>query len=68
MMIRNITNEKLGVVTLLQGQKHPYEDGDHIIINEVVGMEKLEENLKNQQVTKEEEQKSQKEPEIELQK
>lgn len=67
-MIRNITNEKLGVVTLLQGQKHPYEDGDHIIINEVVGMEKLEENLKNQQVTKEEEQKSQKEPQIELQK
>jgi hypothetical protein len=43
-MIRNITNEKLGVVTLLQGQKHPYEDGDHIIINEVVGMEKLDEN------------------------
>lgn len=26
--IENITNEEKGIVTLMKGQKHPYEDGD----------------------------------------
>jgi len=27
-MIKNITNDEEGIVTLLEGVKHPYEDGD----------------------------------------
>lgn len=35
-MIGNITQDKEGgVVTLLQGYKHRFEDGDHIVISEV---------------------------------
>ena len=30
-------------MTLLDGVKHPYEDGDYIVINKVEGMEKIEE-------------------------
>lgn len=39
--IKSISNEKAGLVTLLPGAKHPYEDGDHVIINGVEGMESL---------------------------
>jgi hypothetical protein len=29
-MIKSISNEEKGIVTLLPGVKHPYEDGDII--------------------------------------
>lgn len=35
LMLSSITNEKRGVVTLLAGTKHPYEDGDYVLITEV---------------------------------
>ena len=38
-MIRKITNEEEGTVTLLEGAKHNYEDGDTIILTGVEGME-----------------------------
>lgn len=38
-MIKNITNAEKGVVTLLPGVKHPFEDGEHVIFSEVLGME-----------------------------
>lgn len=34
-MIKSITNAEKGIVTLLPGGKHPYEDGEHIILSEV---------------------------------
>lgn len=34
-MIKSITNAEKGIVTLLPGAKHPYEDGEHIILSEV---------------------------------
>jgi len=37
-MIESITNAERGVVTLLKGSKHPYEDGDVVTINKVDGM------------------------------
>lgn len=40
--ISKITNEEKGKVSLLEGLKHPYEDGDEIIISSVEGMGKLE--------------------------
>lgn len=32
LFINCITNEENGVVTLLKGQKHNLEDGDHVLI------------------------------------
>lgn len=37
--IESITNEEQGVVTLMAGQKHPYEDGEVVKITNVKGME-----------------------------
>lgn len=37
-MIKSITCEEKGVVTLLDGVKHPYQDGDYIVLNKVKGM------------------------------
>lgn len=37
-MIKNITNEKEGLVTVLDGTRHNFQDGDEIILSEVVGM------------------------------
>lgn len=37
-MIENITNEEEGVVTLLNGQRHSYEDGEAVRISEIKGM------------------------------
>lgn len=37
-MIESITNAEKGVVTLLKGSKHPYEDGDVVTISKVDGM------------------------------
>lgn len=37
-MIKNITNEEEGLVTLLDGLKHPYQDGDYIVLSRVEGM------------------------------
>lgn len=34
-MIKSISNQEKGIVTLLAGTKHPYEDGEHIIFSEV---------------------------------
>lgn len=42
-MVKNISNDEEGVVTLLDGLKHPYEDGDSVLINGVEGMEKNKE-------------------------
>lgn len=32
-IIKNITNEEEGLVTLLQGAKHPYEDGEFVTLS-----------------------------------
>jgi hypothetical protein len=37
-MIKNITTADKAVVTLLDGVKHPFEDGEVIIIKGVDGM------------------------------
>lgn len=45
-MIKDISwddKREATVVTLLEGFKHKYEDGDHVVIKEVKGMEVLEE-------------------------
>lgn len=39
-MIENITNADKGVVTLLNKQRHPYEDGEAVRITGVKGMTK----------------------------
>lgn len=38
-MIKNISQGEKGVVTLLTGAKHPFEDGEHVVFSEVQGME-----------------------------
>jgi len=38
--ISKISNEEKGLVTLLEGLKHPYEDNDLVLITSVEGMEK----------------------------
>lgn len=40
-MVASISNEEKGIVKLLPGVKHPYEDGDSIVISGVEGMEVL---------------------------
>ena len=42
LVIENISNEEKGVVTLIKGSKHPYEDGESIIINGVEGMDEID--------------------------
>lgn len=34
-MIKNIEISEQGIVTLLDGAKHPYEDGEAVLINQV---------------------------------
>lgn len=34
-MIKHISNEQEGLVTLLDGLKHPYQDGDYVLISKV---------------------------------
>jgi len=41
-MIYDITCDEKGLITLLPGMKHPYVDGDRIVITGVEGMEELE--------------------------
>lgn len=41
-MIQSITNEEKGLVTLLPGYKHGFEDGDKVEIKEVKAMKLLE--------------------------
>jgi hypothetical protein len=40
-IIKTISNEEEGVVTLLDGLKHPYQDGDFVVLSKVEGMEVL---------------------------
>lgn len=40
-MIKSITNEKEGLVTVLDNTRHNFQDGDEILISEVVGMKNL---------------------------
>ncbi len=49
-MIESITNEEKGVVTLLKGSKHPYEDGDVITFSKVDGMNSLAEDAKDRSI------------------
>ena len=44
-MIKSITNEEEGVVTLLEGMKHPYQDGDYVVFSRVKGMELVKETM-----------------------
>lgn len=37
-MLSAISNEEKGIVKLLPGAKHPFEDGDYVLIKEVEGM------------------------------
>lgn len=46
-MIKSISNEEKGKVILLEGAKHPYEDGEVIVLNNVNGMESLKDNKKS---------------------
>jgi len=39
LVINDISNEKEGVVTLMEGLKHPFEDGENVIISGITGME-----------------------------
>ena len=34
-MIKNIECSENGLVTLLDGSKHPYEDGERVVISQV---------------------------------
>lgn len=38
-MIKSVSNEEQGLVTLLDGVKHPYEDGDYVVLSMVDGMD-----------------------------
>lgn len=40
-MIKDISCEQEGVVTLLEGIKHKFEDGDQVEFKEVVGMKTI---------------------------
>ena len=40
-MIKNITNEEEGLVELLPITKHKFEDGDEILLTQVVGMDRI---------------------------
>ena len=44
-IVKSISNEEKGVVTLPPGFKHPYEDGDYVVIELVDGMEDKEKQL-----------------------
>ena len=46
-MIKNIETSENGLVTLLDGAKHPYEDGEAIVINQIQGMELKEDKSKS---------------------
>lgn len=50
-MIKSISCSERGVVTLLPGGKHPYEDGEHVVFSEIQGMEKI---VEKEQANKEE--------------
>jgi hypothetical protein len=41
-IIKSISCEEEGLVTLLEGMKHPYQDGDYIVFSRVEGMEQVE--------------------------
>lgn len=45
--IENISNSEKGIVTLMKGQKHSYEDGDEVKIYKVKGMESTTEQDKS---------------------
>ena len=47
-MIHSISNEEKGKVVLLPGVKHPYEDGDHIVISAIEGMEIIKKEEKEE--------------------
>ena len=38
MVLSGISNEENGTVKLLPGAKHPFEDGDYVLLKEVEGM------------------------------
>jgi len=38
LIIKNITNEPQGLVTLEEGFRHPFQDGDEVLIDKVEGM------------------------------
>jgi len=42
-MISNISSEERGVVTLLPGAKHPFEDNDAVLLYGVQGMNLIKE-------------------------
>lgn len=44
-IIKNITTAEDGIVTLLDGIKHPYQDGDYVIFSKVEGMELIKETI-----------------------
>ena len=44
-LIKEITCEEEGIVTLLDGIKHTYQDGDYIVFSKVEGMELIEEKM-----------------------
>ncbi len=42
-LIKSITNEEQGLITLLENNRHNFEDGDQVLITEVVGMQEINE-------------------------
>jgi hypothetical protein len=43
-MISSISNEEKGIVKLLTGAKHNFEDGDYIMLTGVEGMDIIDKN------------------------
>ena len=41
-MIKSISNEEIGIIELLPTTKHKFEDGDEIVLKEIIGMKLLE--------------------------
>lgn len=48
-MIKNITIAEKSTVTLLPGARHPYEDGEHIVLSEITGMNLVGEAVKQEE-------------------
>lgn len=46
-MIKEIEISEKGLVTLLDGSKHSYEDGEAVVINNIEGMKLIEDKGKS---------------------
>ncbi len=47
MFVKEITNDEKGIVTLLDGVKNPFEDGEAVLIRNIEGMKLKDDNAKS---------------------